>query len=132
MMRPPLPIIAWCAFLVLRAIETLVMFAGTMPYQPATTASVAVLMTTLVITALAIVGVWLMRRWAVLLMIAIMAAQTLSVPIGVWWMRYPQTGPWVSVAWVALFAGTCALYWKQMSWKFFGPSASTGEGKRYA
>ena len=39
-MRPPLPIIAWCAFLALRAIETLVMFAGTMPYQPATAVSV--------------------------------------------------------------------------------------------
>jgi hypothetical protein len=131
-MRPPLPIIAWCAFLALRAIATLVMFAGTMPYQSATAASVATLMATIVISALAIVGVWLMRRWAALLMIAIMAAQTLSVPIGVWWTRYPHTGPWVSVAWVVLFAGTCAFYWKTMSWNFFGPSGSTGEGKRYA
>jgi hypothetical protein len=131
-MRPPLPIIAWCAFLALRAIETLVMFAGTMPYQPATAVSVGALMATLVVSALAIVGVWLMRRWAVLLMVAIMAAQTLSVPMSVWWTRYPHTGPWVSVAWVVLLAGTCALYWKNMSWNFFGPSDAAGEGKRYA
>jgi hypothetical protein len=131
-MRPPLPIIAWCAFLALRAIETLVMFAGTMPYQPASAVSVGALMATLVISALAIVGVWLMRRWAVLLMLAIMAAQTLSVSMSVWWTRYPHTGPWVSAAWIALLAGTCALYWKKMSWNFFGPSDAAGEGKRYA
>jgi hypothetical protein len=131
-MRPPLPIIAWCAFLALRAVGSLVMFVGNMPSQPVSAAGLGSLMATVMLSALAIVGVWLMRRWAALVMVAIMAAETLSVSMSVWWTRFPVTGPWVSVLWIALFAATCAVYWKKMSWNFFGPSDAAGEGKRYA
>jgi hypothetical protein len=131
-MRPPLPIIAWCGFHTVKAVWSVIAFVGAMPGQTPSPVEFVSLMASVTLTALAIVGLWLMRKWGVMLLAALLAGATLAMPMSVWWARYPLTGPWVSVAWIALFAATCAVYWKKMSWNFFGPSDAAGEGKRYA
>ena len=132
MRLPPVPIILWSGFHALKALWALVYAVGDMPFHPLTNADVVMLMATAVLSAAAIVGLWRMNRLGVLLLIGLLVLTVAMKPMAVWWMQYPATGPWIAVAWIAAFAATMAVYWKQMSWNVFGPSDAAGEGKRYA
>ncbi len=129
---PPVPIILWSGFHALKALLALVYAVGNMPLHPLTDAEVVIVIGAAAASALAIVGLWRMNRYGALLLIGLLVLTVAMKPMAVWWTQYPSTGPWVAVAWVAAFAATVAVYWKQMSWNVFGPSDATGEGKRYA
>ncbi len=131
-MRTPLPIIAWCAFHALRVVARIVMFAGLMPQQPANAASIGLLTASVMLSALAIMGLWSMRRWGALLLIGLEVAAVLMTAVSGQMPFGGHAGQAVSVVWIVLLAASVAYYWKQMSWNVFGPSVTAGEGKRYA
>jgi hypothetical protein len=131
MKRPPILILVWTAFHAFKFVQ------AAMAYVPQVVASAptglapwALTIITLPLNALGVVGLLMMRKWAILLLVALGGLNVVARSLSGydWWAHYPLLGPFVSLFWTALFAGTAAIYWKRMSWKFFGRMAPSKGG----
>ena len=123
---PPLPIMLVCALTIATAViqasrEWPLMQAALSQY-PREWLPVGYAIGALAVAFLAftVVGLWRMRRWALLARVAVHLIAPVQMTLA-WqdsWQRYPMLGPFVSWFWFG-FLLVCTLpYWGRMTWKF--------------
>lgn len=67
-----------------------------------------------------VVGLWRMRRWAVVarLLLHVIAPVQMTLAWHESWERYPMLGPFVSWFWFGVIAVCTLPYWSRMTWRF--------------
>jgi hypothetical protein len=74
----------------------------------------------LVLGVIALCGIYAMRRWAV---VAILAGQTAnavhwSMTPELWRDKFPVLGPALPWVWLAIWAALLLPHWRRMTWRF--------------
>ncbi|HCK84929.1 MAG TPA: hypothetical protein DHW63_10565 [Hyphomonadaceae bacterium] len=67
-----------------------------------------------------VIGLWRMRRWALLARIAVHLITPVQMMLA-WqdaWLRYPILGPFVGWFWFGVLLVCTLPYWERMTWRF--------------
>lgn len=123
---PPLSIVIVCVLMVITALmqsaRELPMALATLDQYPPGWAPLgyAFLIALAGFFVFTIVGVWRMRRWAVVLrlLVHVIAPVQMTIAWSESWERYPMLGPFVSWFWFGVIAVCLLPYWGRMTWRF--------------
>jgi hypothetical protein len=123
---PPLPIVFICALTVVSAVGTFAANLQSMQealalyppgWEPVAYAIAVAMMAFFVFT---LVGLWRMRRWALIARIAVHIITPIQMTLA-WeqsWEIYPMLGPFVSWFWFVVLLICTLPYWERMTWRF--------------